>query len=279
MPEQKSDPNLSPLEEITLRKALRSTHAEDAVGDILISIETSSTNDDAIKLAREGAPENTLVLTENQTAGRGRRGNEWNSTPSRDLLFSMILQAPATLAPEQLGRIPHLIAVAICRGIEEIYPVIEAKLKWPNDVYIQGKKVAGILVENTSNSGLSHCIAGIGINVNSQSKDRPPELQQTATSLREETGETLDRHQVISAFLSKFHQLYPALLEDFSEILAVIEERSLLLGAKISAQLGKTEITGKVIDFGINGEMIVEVENKGKAEQQVLNSADQVRLL
>lgn len=279
MPDSNKEAYLVPLDEAQLRKAIESRHAEAAVGDIHILEETTSSNDEASKLACDGAPENTLVITESQTAGRGRRGNAWSSPPNRDLLFSMVLHPPSNLQAQQLGRLPHLIAVAICRAIEEICPVIVAKLKWPNDVYIRDQKVAGILVENTSNSGQSHSIAGVGINVNSLSTDRPEELQSIATSLREVSGEPIDRHLLAAAFLAHFHQLYPTGLEEFAEILAVIEERSLLLGAKISAQLGDTEITGTVIDFGINGEMIVKVEKDGKSEQQVLNSADRVRLL
>jgi len=271
--------NPAPFEEANLREALQACDADRAVSDIHILEETTSTNDEAAQLARGGAPENTLVLAESQTAGRGRRGAVWSSPSHCDLLFSLILHPPALQPPEQLGRLPHLIGVAICRSIEKACPVIETKLKWPNDVYIQGKKVAGILVENTSDSSQAFSIAGVGINVNSLNDDRPAELHSTATSLYEETGETIDRHQVAAAFLANFHQLYPTGLEEFAEILAVIEGRSLLLGAKISALLGKTDITGKVIDFGINGELIVEVEKKGKTEQRVLNSADQVRLV
>ena len=279
MPELNPDQNSAPFEQARLRDALESRDATSAVVDIHMLEETTSTNDEAAKLAGDGASELTLVIAESQTAGRGRRGKTWNSPPSRDLLFSLILRPPGRVTAGQLGRLPHLIGVAICRAIEEICPVIEAKLKWPNDVYIQGKKVAGILVENSSDSGQKFSIAGIGINVNSLSRDRPAELSSTATSLCEETGETIDRHQVAAAFLDNFHQLYPTGLEEFAEILAVIEERSLLLGANISVQLGKTDITGKVIDFGINGELVIEVEKNGKTEQQILNSADQVRLL
>ncbi|NOX98866.1 MAG: biotin--[acetyl-CoA-carboxylase] ligase [Verrucomicrobia bacterium] len=279
MPDPSHQAQPAPFDEARLRQAIESRHAEAAIGDIHILEETSSSNDEASQLALDGAPENTLVIAESQTAGRGRRGNAWSSPARHDLLFSLVLHPPAQLKPEQLGRLPHLIAVAICRAIEEVCPAIEAKIKWPNDVYIHQQKVAGILVENTASSKQGVSIAGIGINVNSLSDDRPDELQSIATSLREESGEPVDRHQLAAAFLANFHQLYPTGLEQFAEILAVIEERSLLLGAKISAQLGDTEITGTVTDFGTNGEMIVAVEKNGETVQQVLNSADRVRLL
>lgn len=279
MPDSNHEAMLAPFEEARLRKAIGSRHVEATIGDIHILEITTSSNDEASQLAREGAPENTLVIAESQTAGRGRRGNAWSSPPNRDLLLSLILQPPADLKPAQLGRLPHLLAVAICRAIEEVCPIIVAKIKWPNDVYIGDQKVAGVLVENILTSGQSFSVAGIGINVNSLSNDRPEELQSIATSMREESGEPIDRHQITAAFLAHFHQLYPTGLEEFAEILAVIEERSLLLGANISAQLGNSEITGTVIDFGLNGEMIVNVEKNGKIEQQVLNSADRVRLL
>lgn len=279
MPDSTTDRNLAPFEETRLRDAVHARSVETSVGNIHLFHETTSTNDEALRLARSSVPEKTLVLAERQTAGRGRRGNTWAAPASRDLLFSLVLYPPFDLSDERLSRLPHLGGLALCRAIEEVCPGVEAKLKWPNDIYIQGRKVAGILIENGKHAGRVFSILGIGTNVNSLDGERPQELRATATSLREEAGRTVDRHELLAAFLASFLHLYPTGLEGFGRVLTAIEDRSLLLGNRISAQLEQTSITGKAIDFGANGELIVEVESSGKMERRVLHGACQVRLI
>lgn len=279
MPDLITDRNLTPFGESRFRDALRARGAGMSVGNIHLFHEITSTNDEALRLARNRVPERTLVLAERQTAGRGRRGNSWAAPASRDLLFSLVLYPPLELSAERLSRLPHLGGVALCHAIEEVCPGIEAKLKWPNDIYMLGKKVAGILIENGKHASQTFSVLGIGINVNSVDDERPQELRATATSLREETGATVDRHELLAAFFASFDRLYPAGLEDFGGVLSTIEDRSLLLGRKISAQLERSSITGKAVEFGANGELIVEVENGGHMERCTLNGASQVRLI
>lgn len=279
MPDSTTDRNLVPFEEARLRDALRACGAGMPTGNIHLFDEITSTNDEALQLARSREPEKTLVLAERQTAGRGRRGNSWVSPVSRDLLFSLVLYPPLDLPAEKLSRLPHLGGLALCCAIEEVCLTVEAKLKWPNDIYIQGKKVAGILIENGKHVGKPFSILGIGINVNSLDNERPQELRATATSLREETGGTIDRHELLAAFITSFDRLYPAGLEEFDRVLTTLGDRSLLLGKEISAQLERSSIIGRAIEFGANGELIVEVENNGNMERRVLHGACQVRVI
>ncbi len=279
MPESHTDSNFPAFEASRLRLALQSRQADAAVGDIHVFDQLPSTNDEASRLARASAKERTVVFAESQSAGRGRRGNAWNSPPGRDLLFSLVLYPKNTALINHSLRLPHLIAVAICQAIDSSLPDKSSQLKWPNDVYVKGKKIAGILIENATVSGQTFFIAGIGINVNSLSSDRPAELHTTATSLREENNHPLDRHEIAAAFLSSFDHIYPQGLLDFDATLKELKKRSLLLGHEISASLEGNKITGKVVGFGDNGELLIINPQAYGEKPEALYSADQVRLV
>lgn len=129
---------------------------------------TDSTNERAKELAAAGAPHGTLVTADEQTAGRGRQGREWIAPPGSAVLMSVVLR-------ELDERLPLTAAVAVCRALP-----VEATIKWPNDVWIDGRKVAGILVEGRPQEGWA--VLGVGLNVSTQTF--PAELVDTATSLR-----------------------------------------------------------------------------------------------
>ncbi|MCF6311755.1 MAG: biotin--[acetyl-CoA-carboxylase] ligase [Verrucomicrobiales bacterium] len=273
------DPNLTPFQAKRLRRALSQRQADLALSDLHIHDHIASTNDEASRLAKQDAPNKTLVLAECQSAGRGRRGNVWSAPAQRDLLFSLILYPEEKNKGERNLRLPHLVGVAICQAIEDLLPTISAQLKWPNDVYVDGKKIAGILVESTTLAGRSSFIVGVGINVNSQSNERPPELRFSATSMRDQNLAPVDRHQVLAAFLAHFDQVHPQGLADFDPIHRELMQRSLLLNHNISAQLGEQNITGEAIGFAQNGELIIQLPPEQGGQQKILYNADLVRLL
>jgi BirA family biotin operon repressor/biotin-[acetyl-CoA-carboxylase] ligase len=128
---------------------------------------TDSTNERAKQLAADGAPHGTLVTADEQTAGRGRQGRAWTSPPRSAVLMSLVLR-------ELDERLPLTAAVALCEALP-----VEAAIKWPNDVWIEGRKVAGILVEGRPQEGWA--VLGVGLNVTTERF--PPELAETATSL------------------------------------------------------------------------------------------------
>ncbi len=280
MPDSSADPNLTAFDASQLRRALLDLQAESAVGEVHVLSATSSTNDEASFLARSMAKNKSVVFAESQSAGRGRRGNQWSAPPGRDLLFSLLLYPDLTKSSlaQRSMRLPHLVAVAIARTFDQILPEIVSQLKWPNDIYVKGKKVAGILIESSSISNRSHYIIGVGINVNSLNSERPAELQSTASSLREECQHSVDRHQIAAAFLANFDQLYPRALQDFSAVSKELHQRSLLIGHEITATLEAEKITGKVIGFADNGEMILELSSAHGTQQRIIHSADQVRM-
>jgi BirA family biotin operon repressor/biotin-[acetyl-CoA-carboxylase] ligase len=138
---------------------------------------TDSTNERVKELALAGAPGGLVVTADEQTAGRGRRGSEWFAPPGSCLLYSALLR-PFT-APES-PLLPLAVPIAVCEAAEAIAPV-RCQLKWPNDVWIDERKVAGVLVEARPDEGWA--VIGIGLNVAIRQEDFPQELQETATSL------------------------------------------------------------------------------------------------
>lgn len=247
--------------------------------DLRTVAETGSTNDDVAALGGSGA-EGLVLFAESQTAGRGRRGDAWLSPPGVNLLFSLLLRPEAPLAT--WVRIPHLAGVAICRGIESALPDLPEplQLKWPNDLYLDGRKLGGILIESRSGSradDLPFAVLGVGINVNLPSAQFPEALRSIATSLTDHLGRVLNRSEIAASILAEWSVCYPAAITEFDPILEEIEKRSLLLHRKISVQSGGQEIVGTVEGFGRNGELKFKPE--GASETTTLRNADLVRLL
>ena len=241
-----------------------------------IKSETGSTNDDAVEAGTRGAAEGTVILAERQTAGRGRRGEAWISPPGVNLLFSLLLrpEAPA----ERWTRLPHLAGLAVCRAIEGEFPELPpVKLKWPNDVFLADRKVAGILIESRFLPDSSPAVVvGIGLNVNLQTAQLPEEVRVLATTLRDQVGRLVDRNRLMAAFLAEWATLYPSeLASDFTKPREDLRRRAWLLGRSLTVVQGDREVLGSAIDLGPEGELILESPTTGKRETIV--SADRVR--
>lgn len=160
-----------------------------------------STNDEAMRLARAGAPAGTCVVAEEQTAGRGRAGHSWASPPGVALYFSVVLRP--RVAPEALPLATLACGVAVAEAIRAATG-LEAGLKWPNDVLVGLRKCAGILCEaELGASGGAAVVAGVGINVNTPVAALPPRPIFPATSLAAEAGRPLDREALLSECLGR----------------------------------------------------------------------------
>jgi len=187
-----------------------------------------STQNIAQQLAENDAPEGTLVLAEQQTSGRGRRGRQWLSPYGSSVSMSFILRPslPLQFAPQMT----LVAAVALCRGLRELTG-LDIGIKWPNDLLINGKKISGILMESTAeDERIRYIIAGIGIGVNLLESDYPDELRKVATSLSLEMGQQLNRSDVIAAFITHFGELYSLYLQEgFSPIISLWEALSVTL--------------------------------------------------
>jgi BirA family biotin operon repressor/biotin-[acetyl-CoA-carboxylase] ligase len=167
-----------------------------------------STNTAAMAAAAEGAPEGSVYLAEEQTAGRGRGANSWQSPRSSGIYCSVIVR-PA-LPPSEVLVLSLAAGLAVCSAIEQVDSRVSADLKWPNDVLIDGKKVCGILTEmNAEATRVRYIVVGVGINVNQASfpKDLP------ATSLRLVTGSEWSRVELVTALLKSLDREYRQLLE------------------------------------------------------------------
>lgn len=138
---------------------------------------TDSTNTRAKELAEAGAPNGTVITAAEQSAGRGRKGRSWTAPPDAALLYSAILRP----LDERHLLLPLAVPLAVCEAAEELQPDIDCEIKWPNDVWIEGRKVAGVLIEAKPQDGWA--VIGVGVNVNVEADQFPPELRETAISL------------------------------------------------------------------------------------------------
>ena len=169
-----------------------------------------STNSAAMEAASAGAPEGSVFLAEQQTAGRGRGANQWHSPQSTGIYCSLVLR-PA-LPPSEALLFSLAAGLAVHAAVQEIDSRVKSDLKWPNDVLIDGKKFCGILTEmNAEATRVHHIVVGVGINVNQSSF--PSDLQPLATSLRLATGTEWSRVDVCAAWLKALDREYRNLLE------------------------------------------------------------------
>jgi BirA family biotin operon repressor/biotin-[acetyl-CoA-carboxylase] ligase len=172
--------------------------------EIIVAGETTSTNDLAWEASERGATAGFVVFAEQQTHGRGQYGRRWESAPKQGLWFSVLLRPAMTL--RESPRLTSLLAEVVSATIAEETGCAPT-IKPPNDIYIAGRKVAGVLVEGrTAGDGSYVAVAGIGINVNQTSDDFPEELRRTAGSLAMATGRRIDRSKLAIALLRKLEQ-------------------------------------------------------------------------
>jgi len=166
---------------------------------------TGSTNNLAMDAASAGAPEGSVFLAEQQTAGRGRAAHQWHSPQSAGIYCSVVLR-PA-LPPSEVLILSLAAGLAVQAAVQDINPLVQPDLKWPNDLLIEGKKFCGILTEmNAEVTRVRHVVVGIGINVNQASF--PPDLHDMATSLRLATGSEWSRVELCTALLKSLDREY-----------------------------------------------------------------------
>lgn len=148
---------------------------------------TDSTNSRARELAAAGAPHGTVATAAEQTAGRGRQGRTWTTPPNKALLYSAIVRP----LEERHATLPLAVPLAVCEAAEELEPSITCKVKWPNDVHVDGRKLAGILIEARPQDGWA--VLGIGLNLFISKEEFPPDLRDTATSIYDSGHRTQER--------------------------------------------------------------------------------------
>jgi BirA family transcriptional regulator, biotin operon repressor / biotin---[acetyl-CoA-carboxylase] ligase len=201
--------------------------------------EIGSTNTTAMEAAQGGAPEGSVFLAEQQTAGRGRAAHVWHSAQSTGIYCSVILR-PA-LPPSEVLVLALAVGLAVHAAVEEIDSKVAVDLKWPNDVLVGGKKVCGILTEmNAEPTRVRYIVAGIGINVNQTSF--PGELKDIATSLRLETGTEWSRLELCAGLLKALDREYRELVESSEAKASILkrfeEHSSMARGRKVHVDEG-----------------------------------------
>ena len=138
---------------------------------------TDSTNTRARELAAAGAPHGTVVTAGEQAQGRGRQGRTWTAPPNKALLYSAIVRP----LEERHTMLPLAVPLAVCEAAEQLNPDLQCKVKWPNDIHVEGRKLAGVLIEARPQDGWA--VVGIGLNLNIEPTEFPPELRDSATSI------------------------------------------------------------------------------------------------
>jgi len=202
-----------------------------------------STNDTAKWLAATGASEGTLVVAETQTGGRGRRGNAWESPPG-GLWFSFVVRPH--LPPDRASGLCVVAAVSVARTVID-FAGLGARIKWPNDVFVGGRKLAGVMVMSAGEGAL---VVGVGINANVPEVELPAPAWYEATSLLRETGESCDRAALLACFLVEFERRYFAYRgPDHKGLMEEWRELSLVIGETVTATVGDETVRGTV--FGI----------------------------
>ncbi len=222
--------------------------------EIVHFLETDSTNARAKDLAEEGAEEGTLIIAEAQTAGRGRKGRNWFSPAFENLYISLLLKPD--ISPADAPKMTLLCAVATARTLMDLTSRNVA-IKWPNDIFMNGKKIAGILTElSAEQDRINYMAVGLGFNVNT--KDFPQEIAETATSVFLETGDILPRIGLLCRYL-KHVEFYYALSRSrgFEPVLEEWRALSYLQGRRVRVSFLKDRVEGVVEDIDDNGALIV----------------------
>jgi BirA family biotin operon repressor/biotin-[acetyl-CoA-carboxylase] ligase len=243
------------------------------IGKKLIYFQSiGSTNDRAKELAAK-AEEGTVIVAEEQTSGKGRLGRSWSS-PGRKGIYASIILKP-DMEPFNAAKLTLLGAASVALALEDCG--IESQIKWPNDIIIGGKKVAGILTEMSCELGIvNYIILGIGINVNQSVEELPPELVDKATSLRIAEGKAIKRKHLLAQVLNRLDELYVQLKEtgDIEQALDICRERSAVIGKDIIVIQGRKQRPGHAVSINHDGELMVRFD---EGLEQVISGEVSIR--
>jgi BirA family biotin operon repressor/biotin-[acetyl-CoA-carboxylase] ligase len=229
--------------------------AESGIASLEYQPQVASTNDWALQLAADEQRRwPLLVLTARQTSGRGRGANQWWSSDGA-LTFSLVINTAASSLPTQRWpQIALATGLAVCEALETLFPSGIFGLKWPNDVYLSGRKLCGILVESPSHRG--RVVIGVGINVNNSFAAAPPALQQTATSLADAAGAEFDLNDSLIEVLQRMIDSLTALGQGttFGDRFS---RYCLLTGHVVQIESGRQRLAGRCQGIDDNGALIL----------------------
>ncbi len=232
---------------------------EKLIGKAVIRIPTAgSTNDLLLKIMQEkDTGEGTLVIASKQVAGKGQRGNSWETEPGMNLTFSFCLY-PEFLSPDRQFLLNKAVSVGIARFVASVAPPGRAvRVKWPNDILLDGQKVAGVLIENSISQGkILHSVVGIGLNVNQEHFPGLPD----AASLRNFTGSELPLENCLSALCVQLDMNYHLLRKDPGQLDAAYLAQLHLLGEWSEYEHAGERIKARISGVSPSGELMLEGE-------------------
>lgn len=226
------------------------------IGKKIYHLETAvSTMDIAYKLAQEGAFEGTIVCAETQTKGRGRLLRSWNSPKYKGIYFSLILRP--NISAQEASKLTLITALSICEAIKEATG-LNTKIKWPNDIMLEGKKIAGILTEMQAEQDRIHfVVVGVGLNVNTKKE----ELPDFAASIKEFSGTHICRIELLKAILRKIESNYINFKnKGFKNILEKSKSISFTIGRHIKVNSQNKTIEGQALDIDLDGSLVIRKE-------------------
>lgn len=211
-----------------------------------------STNAEANDAASRGAAEGVVLITEEQTAGRGRKGRRWFSVPGKSLTFSIILR------PLRGGEgITALMGLSAARALDEVCTGID--VKWPNDLYLGGRKLGGMLAEKRE----SYIVLGVGLNVNEEADDFTGAIRDEAVSLLMHAGKSLDRGAVLAGILGRFGEVYGEWMRSgFGPFRRALEERLLYRGERVLLDCGGEIVEGTLLGLTDEGCLRCDVDGR-----------------
>jgi BirA family biotin operon repressor/biotin-[acetyl-CoA-carboxylase] ligase len=220
----------------------RSFHYHETIG---------STNTEAVRLAEAGAAHGTLVLADSQEKGKGRGDRVWITLPGTALAFSLIIR-PTTLKADQWLRLFGLGALSVTNGLNKIG--LKAEIKWPNDVYLEGKKTAGILLtSNWNGEEIDYSVLGIGLNVTPESIPDDAGFDFPAVSIVEVLGSSIEREELLISILSNLEELYGRIATD--EFIKEWQSKLAYYNQMVVVQKPQEKITGILRGLTLRGEL------------------------
>jgi BirA family biotin operon repressor/biotin-[acetyl-CoA-carboxylase] ligase len=225
---------------------------------VIVYSSTASTNSVAAEYAKNKANDGLVILAEEQTRGRGRNGNKWASGKADSVICSILL-TDCWLGGELL---PLTIAVATAEAIGKCAKT-EATIKWPNDIILNNKKVAGILVESKKVGKQTACVIGIGINCHQRKKDFPPELQKTATSIDIESGTVTDRTSMIRRLLVSVEHWLDIAEKKPQKLIERWQKLSTQLNHRVTLVYNRKQFVGNCIGIDPQQGLILQLDTGG----------------
>ena len=228
---------------------------------------TTSTNELAKRLAGEGCEDGLVVIAEEQNSGKGRLSRGWFSPFARGVWFSVVLKPP--FMPQEASKCTLLAAIAVVKAVNK-YKGVQASIKWPNDVLLDGKKLVGILTEMSAEFGrINYIVIGTGINVNVPKEMVPEELRATAVSLADVAREPISRVELLADVLGYMEELYEKVLhEGFKPVLEEWKKYSSTLGQQVKVIAPDQTYFGEAVDIDEDGLLMVKRED-GRIEKVI----------